>query len=91
MLFRSAPKARESGKFRGQRRIGQGRGVVRRLLYMSALSLWRTPGPATATLRRMQDAGKPAKVILIAMALKIATIANAVLRDQTPFRTNPQG
>ena len=86
-----APKARESGKFRGQRRIGQGRGVVRRLLYMSALSLWRTPGPATATLRRMQDAGKPAKVILIAMARKIATIANAVLRDQTQFRTNPQG
>jgi len=82
-----APKARESGKFRGQRRIGQGRDVVRRLLYMSALSLWRTPGPTTATLRRMQEAGKPAKVILIAMARKIVTIANAVLRDQTPFRT----
>lgn len=85
-----APKARESGKFRGQRRIGQGRAVVRRLLYMSALSLWRTPGPSTATLRRMQDAGKPAKVILIAMARKIVTIANAVIRDQTPFTTTPQ-
>jgi transposase len=82
-----APKARESGKFRGKRRVGQGREVVRRLLYMSALSLWRTPGPAKATLRRMQDAGKPAKVILLAMARKIVTIANAVLRDQTPFRT----
>lgn len=85
-----APKARESGKFRGQRRIGQGRDVVRRLLYMAALSLWRTPGPAAATLQRLQQAGKPAKVILIAMARKIATIANAVLRDQTPFRTAPQ-
>ena len=71
----------------GQRRIGQGREVVRRLLYMSALSLWRTPGPATAALRRLQQAGKPAKVILIAMARKIVTIANAVLRDQTPFGT----
>jgi transposase len=85
-----APKARESGKFRGKRRVGQGREVVRRLLYMSALSLWRTPGPATAALRRMQDAGKPSKVILLAMARKIVTIANAVLRDQIPFRTNPQ-
>lgn len=85
-----APKARESGKFRGKRRVGQGREVVRRLLYMSALSLWRTPGPTTAALRRMQDAGKPAKVILLAMARKIVTIANAVLRDQTPFRTNAQ-
>jgi transposase len=85
-----APKARESGKFRGTRRVGQGREVVRRLLYMSALSLWRTPGPATDTLRRMQQAGKPSKVILIAMARKIVTIANAVIRDQTPFRTAPQ-
>lgn len=85
-----APKARESGKFRGQRRIGQGRDVVRRLLYMSALSLWRTSGPASAAQRRMQQAGKPAKVILIAMARKIVTFANAVLRDQTPFRTSTQ-
>lgn len=85
-----APKARESGKFRGHRRIGQGREVVRRLLYMAALSLWRTPGPAAATLLRMQEAGKPAKVILIALARKIITIANAVLRDQRPFRTKPQ-
>ena len=85
-----APKARESGKYRGKRRVGQGREAVRRLLYMSALSLWRTPGPATDTLRRMQDAGKPAKVILLAMARKIVTIANAVIRDQTPYRTNRQ-
>lgn len=84
-----APKARESGKFRGKRRIGQGRELVRRLLYMAALSLWRTPGPATTMLRRLQDAGKPAKVILIAMARKLLTIANAVLRDQKPFRTTP--
>lgn len=85
-----APKARESGKLRGQRRIGQGCEMVRRLLYMSALSLWRTPGPATTALRRMQDAGKPSTVILIAMARKLLIIANAVLRDQTPFRTAAQ-
>ena len=84
-----APKARESGKFRGQRRIGQGREGVRRLLYMAALSLWRNPGPTAAMLQRMQQAGKPAKVILIALARKIVTIANAVLRDQTPYKTLP--
>lgn len=81
-----APKARESGKFRGKRRIGQGRSTIRRLLYMAALSLWRATGPTAATVQRMQAAGKPAKVILIALARKIATIANAVLREQTPFR-----
>ena len=85
-----APKTRDSGKVRGQRRIGQRRAVVRRLLCMAALSLWRPPGTTTAARRRMQAAGKPAKVILIAMARKIVTIANAVLRDRTPFQPAAQ-
>jgi transposase len=38
----------------------------------------------------MHKAGKPAKVILIAVARKIATIANAVLRDQVPFKVAAQ-
>lgn len=85
-----APKARESGKFRGKRRIGQGRESVRRLLYMAALSLWRRPGAMGGLTARLLAAGKPPKVALIALARKIATIANAVLRDQKPFRTAPQ-
>jgi transposase len=82
-----APKAHESGKFRGKRRVGQGREVVRRLLYMSALSLWRRPEAMGGLVNRLLAAGKPAKVALIALARKIITIANAVLRDKTPFRT----
>jgi transposase len=85
-----APKARESGKYRGHRRIGAGRETVRRLMYMAALSLWRNPGSAAPTLQRMQAAGKPAKVILIALARKILTIANAILRDQKPFRATAE-
>lgn len=88
-----APKARESGKFRGKRRIGQGRASVRRLLYMAAMSLWRRPGAMGGLTGRLLAAGKPPKVALIALialARKIATIANAVLRDQKPFRTAPQ-
>ena len=49
---------------------------------MSALSLWRSPGLGLATLRRLQEAGKPAKVI---------RIANAVLREQTPFGAARKG
>lgn len=85
-----APKARESGKFRGKRRVGQGREVVRRLLYMSALSLWRRPEVMGGITNRLLATGKPPKVALIALARKIATIANAVLRDQTPFSIPPQ-
>ena len=85
-----APKARESGKFRGQRRIGAGRETVRRLMYMAALSLWRNPATLGRQAHKMHDAGKPAKVALIALARKLLTIANAILRDQTPFQKATQ-
>lgn len=80
-----APRARESGKYRGQRRLGAGRETVRRLLSMAALSLWRNPGPAAPLLDRMQAKHKPAKVIPIALARKTLTIANAILRDHTAY------
>lgn len=85
-----APKAHESGKFRGKRRIGQGRNAVRSWFYMASVSLWRARSDTDATIRKMIAAGKPKKVILVAIARKIATIANAVIRDQTPFRATPQ-
>lgn len=81
-----APKARESGRWRGSRRIGAGRRQVRRLLYMAAMSLWRRPQAFGGFAARLKAAGKAPKVILIALARKLLTIANAVLRDQRPFR-----
>ncbi len=66
--------------------------AIRTLLYISVLSLWRTKSDKTtsATLRRMTAQGKATKIILIFLARKIVTIANAVLRDQAPFRVTPQ-
>lgn len=84
-----APKARDSGARKGHRRIGQGRRHVRRLLYMAALATWRRPGPLRGFQDRLRQAGKAPKLILIALARKLLTIANAVLRDATPFRNTP--
>lgn len=81
-----APKARESGKWRGQRRIGAGRRHIRKALYMAALSALRHPGLFGGAPARMRAAGKPGKVIAIAIARKILTIANALLKDDTPYR-----
>ena len=36
---------------------------------------------------RLQEAGKPPKVILIACARKLLTILNAIVRDQSEWRT----
>ena len=81
-----APRARESGKWRGHRHTGQGRRPVRRALYMAALIAMR-PGTAfSGQVDRLRDKGKAGKVIAIAIARKLITIANAVLRDEQPFR-----
>lgn len=84
-----APKARESGKWRGQRRIGAGRRHVRRALYMAAITTLRHESLEPAKALRMRAQGKPGKVIAIAIARKLLTIANAVMRDQKPFKDNP--
>ncbi|MFD1333772.1 IS110 family transposase, partial [Methylopila musalis] len=39
-----------------------------------------------ATYTAMRANGKPPKVALIAIARKLVTVANAVLRDRTPFK-----
>lgn len=82
-----APRARESGKWRGLRHVGGGRRQVRRALYMAALSAIRLGTVCPELVARMRAAGKPGKVIAIAVARKLITIANAILRDQTPFCT----
>jgi transposase len=80
-----APRARESGKFRGKRRLGPGRRHIRRALYMAAMPALRHPHLFGGMAERMRAAGKPGKVIIIAIARKILTIANAILRSNTPF------
>lgn len=80
-----APKARESGKWRGHRGIGAGRRQVRRVLYLAALSTLRHDSLCSAKVERMRAARKPGKVIAIALARTILTIANAVIKQGKPF------
>ena len=63
-----APRAHETGKYRGKRFLGEGRRHVRRALYMAALSALRHAGLHAAFVAKMKAAGKPAKVILMAVA-----------------------
>jgi transposase len=81
-----APRARESGRYQGRRVLGEGRRHVRRALYMAALTALRHPGFLADFVARMKAAGKPGKVILMAVARRLLTVANAVLRDGVPFQ-----
>lgn len=80
-----APFNIDSGKFRGARKIHGGRRRVREALYMAAVSVTRTSSRFARTYRALREAGKPAKVALIAVARKLLVTLNAIIREQQPF------
>ena len=81
-----APRNRDSGCRVGQRSIRGGRAEVRSVLYMAALSAARYNPALRAFSERLKRAGKAVKVRLVAVARKLLTIANAVLRDGKPWQ-----
>ena len=85
MLAGLAPVNCDSGSQRGQRAIQGGRRRVRQALYMAAVVTLRTRSPLKAFYDRLREAGKPAKVALIALARKILVILNAMMRSKTPY------
>jgi len=80
-----APRARDSGTLRGQRRIGGGRLDVRCALYMATLSAVRFNPVLAAFYKRLRAAGKAKKVAQVAAARKLLTILNAMVRDGRPW------
>lgn len=83
-----APLNRDSGTWRGQRRIHGGRAPVRAMLYMAALVATRRNPLIKAFYHRLLALGKPKKVALVACMRKLLTILNHLLR--TRQRWNPQ-
>ena len=76
-----APHACDSGIHRGKRRIWGGRAEVRRALYLAAFIASRHDPTIRAFRKRLQDAGKPLKLAVIACARKLLTILNAMVRN----------
>jgi transposase len=76
-----APFARQSGQWRGRSFIGGGRASVRTALFMGALVAMRHNPVLKGFFERLRAAGKPKMVALIAVARKLLTILNAMVRD----------
>jgi transposase len=81
-----APVNRDSGRWQGRRFVAGGRAGARAAVYMAALSASRFNPPLKAFAGALAEKGKPAKVVLVAVARKLLVIANAVLRDQKPWQ-----
>lgn len=80
-----APFNVDSGAYRGKRKIAGGRKRVRDALYMAALNAVRRADPFRAFYSRLRQVGKPAKLALIAVARKLLTVLNAMMRDRKPY------
>jgi transposase len=81
-----APYTRQSGRWKGKSMIGGGRAALRAALYMAALSASRCNRPLKVFYQRLLSAGKPKMVALIAVARKILTILNAMVRDKKEWQ-----
>jgi transposase len=82
-----APFTRQSGMWRGKSFIGGGRASVRCALFMGALVAKQHNPILKAFFNRLVAAGKPKMVALIAVARKLLTILNAIIRDNRPWQT----
>ncbi len=76
-----APIARDSGKKTGKRPVRGGREPVRSVLYIVAEVVRRHDPDFKAFYETLRAAGKPAKVVRIALARKLLVRLNAKARD----------
>jgi transposase len=81
MLAGLAPIADQSGERDGLRVIWGGRPIVRRILYLAALSATRFNADMKSFYKRLREHGKPPKVALIAVARKLVVLANTLITE----------
>lgn len=81
-----APINRDSGCWRGQRRITGGRSSVRSQLYMPTLSAIRSNPMLKRFYDHLIQKGKPGKVAVVATMRKFIITLNAMLRDQRTWQ-----
>lgn len=84
-----APHACDSGHMRGRRMIWGGRAEVRRALYAAAFIASRRDPAMKAYRRKLDSAGKPFKVAVIACARRLLTQINAMIRDGRAYEVRP--
>lgn len=84
-LLGVAPFDRDSGQWKGRRTIGGGRRRPRRMLYLAALSAKRHDPDFKAFAERLAQAGKPPKLVAVAVMRKLAEAANLILARAQPW------
>lgn len=81
-----APYTRQSGRWKGKSMIGGGRKTVRSALFVAAMVASRYNPVLKHFYDRLVAAGKPKVLAITAVARKLLTMLNAILRDKKPWQ-----
>lgn len=84
-----APFARESGRYKGQRRIWGGRADVRSGLYMATMTAIRWNPAIKSHYEQLRARGKLFKVAMVACMRKLLTILDAMVRKNQRWMSQP--
>lgn len=78
-----APINRESGLYKGKRRIRGGRARIRTVLFMAMMSTIQSNPRFKRDYQRLVAKGKPKKVAIVACMRKMITILNVMVKTET--------
>lgn len=81
-----APLNRDSGKYRGQRKVGHSRAQVKSVLYMATLSAIKYNPRIKKFYQHLINKGKKSKVAIVACMRKLIVYANAMLKKGEEFK-----
>ncbi len=83
-----APFNRESGSYKGQRRIRGGRYKIRTAMFMAMMSAIQCNPIFKAKYEQLVAEGKPKKLAIIACVRKMIVILNSMVRDGVKWEIN---
>lgn len=81
-----APVPHDSGAMRGRRTIAGGRRSLRHVLFQAALAAACHNPILKPVAKRLKERGKPHKLVIIAIARRLITIANAIIKTGIPWQ-----
>lgn len=83
-----APANKESGAYKGSRKIRGGRHRIRTVLFMAMMSAIQSNPKFKSIYKQLVSAGKPKKVAIVACMRRLITILNTMVKNGTVWDEN---
>lgn len=87
-LLGVAPYTKQSGNYEGKSMISGGRFMIRKIVYMGALSACHSKSRFAEYYNKLKSKGKKPKVCIVAVMNKIISVANALIKKNEMWNPN---